>query len=333
MTILTKRIVGYIISTTLLKKGGTYEANTDTIASKSLQLELSAANSVQINNQERRIMVQSDKNKELKKIFEVDYSKYEHIKIEKKGRVAVVTLNRPPHNFLNVKMHKELCDIPRDLRQDEDVRAIVLRAEGRNFCAGGDYELFEFNKDDPIAAHQHFEEARDTVWNWIELEKPAIVAVQGLATGMGCQVALICDMVFAADDETTRFSDGHMNIGVAPGDGGVLIWPLLIGLARAKQYLYTADPVYAREAERIGLINRVVPPDQLLPTAMEWATRFANGPTLAIRWAKASLNQYLRMFAVNCYHYSWAFQAASRGSPDVAEAHAALREKRPPKFY
>ena len=279
-------------------------------------------------------MVESEKTKELKKIYEVDYSKYKHIKIEKKANgVAVVTLNRPPHNFLNVKMHKELCDIPRDLRQDEDVRAVVLTAEGRNFCAGGDQELFEFNKEDPIAKHMNFEEARDTVWNWIELEKPAIAAVQGLVTGMGCQVVLLCDMVFAADDDKTRFSDGHMNIGVAPGDGGVLIWPLRVGLTRAKQYLYTADPVSAREAERIGLINGVVPPDQLLTTAMEWANRFAKGPILAIRWAKAALNQYLRFFAVTCFHYSWAFQTASRGLPDALEASAALREKRPPKFY
>lgn len=262
-----------------------------------------------------------------------DYSQYQHIKVEVSNGVALVTLNRPPHNLLNVKMHREVTDIPRDLNHDDAVRAIVLTAEGKNFCGGGDFELFLRNKDNPTAKALGFEETREFIWNMIDLEKPAIAAVHGLATGMGCQFALFCDIVFASDDETTRFSDGHMNIGVPPGDGGSLIWPVLIGLARAKQYLFTSDAISAKEAERIGLIYKAVPKDQMLPKAMELATRLANGPTLGVRWAKAALNQWLRVAATNVFQYSWALQLAATGKPDNLEATAALREKRPPQFH
>lgn len=262
-----------------------------------------------------------------------DYSQYQHIKVEISGAVALVTLNRPPHNLLNIRMHREMTDIPRDLNHDDDVRAVVITAEGKNFCAGGDFELFSRHKDNPTAKALGFQETREFVWNMIELEKPAIAAVHGLATGMGCQLALLCDIVLAADDETTRFSDGHMNIGVPPGDGGALIWPVLIGLARAKQYLFSSDPVSAREAERIGLIARAIPRDQLLPTAMEWATRLANGPSLGVRWAKAAMNQWLRVAATNVFQYSWALQLAASGKPDNLEALAAMAEKRPPNFH
>ncbi len=264
----------------------------------------------------------------------VDYRKqYQHLKVEiSADGVALVTLNRPPHNFINIKMHAELTEIPHDLNCDDEVRAVVFAANGKNFGSGGDFELFDRYKDQPLKKALSRKEARDFIWNMIELEKPAVAAVHGLATGMACQLVLLCDIVLAADDETTRFSDGHMNIGVPPGDGGALIFPVLIGLARAKQYLFTADPIPAREAERIGLIHKVVPPDQLLPAAMEWGTRLAKLPTSAIRWTKAALNQWLRVAAVNVFNYSWALQMYAMDKPDNLGALAAMKEKRAPRF-
>ena len=291
---------------------------------------------VTISNEEQQQYKEELKDRELyEELYKVDYSKYKHIKVEKKDGVALVTLNRPPHNFIPPRMLKELVDIPLDLGQDPEVRAVVFTAEGENFCGGGDYQLFDFlqDKNDITLKYLNFDLARRSVWNWIELEKPSVAAVHGLVVGITCQITLLCDLTIAADDETTRFRDGHMLEGKAPGDGGVLAWTSRIGLARAKQYLYTSDDVYAREAERIGLINAVVPPDKLLPTAIERATRLANLPVLAIRWAKSAMNQYLRLHAIVCQNYAWALQHASRGTPDEVEAMAALREDRPAKFF
>jgi enoyl-CoA hydratase len=265
-----------------------------------------------------------------------DYAKnYQHIdvKISPDG-VALVGLNRPPHNLINRKMHTEITTIPRDLNHDEDVRAIVFHAgEARNFAAGGDSSLFDDNKDDPVkAALGSPTEAREFIWNMIELEKPAAAAVKGLATGMGCMLALYCDIVFAADDEKTRFTDGHANIGLAAGDGGSLIFPMLIGLARAKQHLFTAEPIYAKEAERIGLISKAVPPDQLLATATEWATRMAALPTLSVRWTKSATHQWLRMAAVNVFQYSWALQTLTKEKPEFKERMDAMKAKTLPKL-
>jgi enoyl-CoA hydratase len=125
--------------------------------------------------------------------------------------------------------------------------------------------------------------------------------------------------------------DGHMIIGVPPGDGGVLVWPVLIGVMRAKRYLFTSDPCPAKEAERIGLISAALP-DKLMPTAMEWVQRFANGPTLAIRGAKTALNQWYRMAAPAAFLYSLAVQMGASGKAEFHEALAAIKEKRKPKF-
>jgi enoyl-CoA hydratase len=265
-----------------------------------------------------------------------DYAKkYEHMKVEiTEDGVALVALNRPPHNLINPRLHTEITSIPRDLNHDEDVRAVVFHAgEARNFAAGGDSSLFDDNKDDPIKQILGgLTEAREFIWNMIELEKPAAAAVKGLATGMGCQFALLCDVVFAADDDKTRFSDGHANIGVPAGDGGSLIWPMLIGIARAKQYLFTAEPIYAKEAERIGLIARAVPPDQLLSTATEWATKMAKLPTLSVRWTKSAVNQWYRMGAVHVFQYSWALQMLAMEKPDFKERMEAMKAKTLPKL-
>lgn len=264
--------------------------------------------------------------------MKVDYSRYEYLKIEKTDGVAVVMLNRPPHNLINMAMHHEVTEIPRDLRRDDDVRAVVLAAEGKNFCAGGDRELYDHYKDDPNAQMVHFEQCRDLIWNMIDLEKPVVAAVHGLVAGMLSQVVLLSDIILAADDDKTRFLDGHMNIAVAPGDGGALAWPARIGLTRAKRYLLTGDAIPAREAERIGMITELVPPDQLLARAKEWGTRFSNGPALATRWTKAALNQWLRRDAADILNYSWSLMVAGRGLPENQEAFAAMREKRPPRF-
>lgn len=260
----------------------------------------------------------------------MDYSQYKDLKIEKSNGIAVVTLNAPPNNLLSLRMHTEIANIPYDLNHDDDVLAIIFKAEGKHFASGGLFEMFE-SMDDQKRNQHLYDEAREFVENMIDLRKPAISVVRGQASGMGCQLALLCDMCFA-DEETGRFVDGHMMIGVPPGDGGVLVWPMLIGVMRAKRYLFTSDPCPAKEAERIGLISAALPADKLMPTAMEWAQRFANGPTLAIQGAKTALNQWYRMAAPAAFHYSLALQMGASGKAEFHEALAAIKEKRKPKY-
>jgi enoyl-CoA hydratase len=260
----------------------------------------------------------------------MDYSQYQTLKIEKSDGIAVVTLNKPPNNLLDLRMHTELTTIPYDLNHDDDVLAIIFKAEGRHFASGGDFGMFDSMYDQKLNAHL-YEEAREFVMNMIDLQKPAISVVQGQASGMGCQLALLCDMCLA-DEDTGRFVDGHMIIGVPPGDGGCLIWPMLIGVMRAKRYIYTSDPCPAKEAERIGLISAALPADKLMPTAMEWAQRFVNGPMLALRGAKMALNQWYRMAAPAALNYSNALQMGASGKAEFHEALSAIKEKRKPKY-
>ena len=260
----------------------------------------------------------------------MDYSGYHDLKVEKANGIAVVTLNAPPNNLLSLRMHTELTRMPYDLNHDDDVKVIIFKAEGRHFASGGLFEMFESMNDQKMN-QRLYDEAREFVWNMIDLQKPAISVVRGQASGMGCQLALLCDMCFA-DEETGRFVDGHMIIGVPPGDGGVLAWTALIGVMRAKRFLFTSDPCPAKEAERIGLISAALPADKLMPTAMEWAERLAKGPTLAIRGAKMALNQWYRMAAHSVFHTSWALQMGASGKEEFHEALAAIKEKRKPVF-
>jgi len=260
-----------------------------------------------------------------------NYDQYETLKVEKANGIAIVTLNRPPNNLVSLRMHTELTDIPRDLNHDDDVRVIIFRAEGRHFASGGEFEMFDAMKDQK-RNKLLYDEVRESIWNMIDLDKPTISIVQGQAAGMGSQIALLCDMCFA-DEETGRFVDGHMFMGVPPGDGGALVWPMLIGVMRAKRYLFTSDPCPAKEAERIGLISAALPSAELMPTAMQWAERLANGPTHAISGAKAILNQWYRIAAPSVFHFAQAHQMGASGKAEFDEAVSALKEKRKPKFH
>jgi enoyl-CoA hydratase/carnithine racemase len=154
--------------------------------------------------------------------------------------------------------------------------------------------------------------------------------MNGDAIGLGATLALLGDVVIAA--EQARLADTHVKIGLVAGDGGAIIWPLLVGVHRAKEYLMTGDFVSAPEAERIGLVNRVLPVDEVLPAAMELAERLANSATWAVRWTKASVNKILREHLNLVLDASLAYESLSSGTADHQEATRAFMEKRPPNF-
>lgn len=260
----------------------------------------------------------------------MDYSHYHCIKTERTGKVLTVSLNRPEAlNAVNGELHRELSTIFADIAGDAETQAVVLTGTGRAFCAGGDIKWMS-DLQDPEGLIRTLKDGRKIIVDMLEVEQPIIAAVNGVATGLGATLALFSDVIFAADN--ARIGDPHVRVGIVAGDGGAIIWPWLVGVARAKEYLMTGDLIPAQEAERIGLINHVIPADQLQAKALEFATRLANGPTKAIRWTKVSVNKILRDTVNLVLDTSIALEGHTFHTADHKEAVKAFVEKRPPKF-
>ena len=262
----------------------------------------------------------------------MDYGRYQTLLIEKDSDgVAVVTLNRPEkRNAVNDQMHGELEAIFVDLSNDDDVRAVVLTGAGSAFCAGGDVEAMKSGYFRPTGPAAPFHQVRRLILNLLEVEQPIVAAVNGDGAGLGGTIPLFSDVIVMA--ETARLADTHVRMGLVAGDGGVVIWPWLVGMARAKEYLLTGQWIDGREAERIGLANYAVPQEQVLPKAMEIARRLAQGAPLAIRWTKYSVNKLLRDHVNLALDTSMFLEAATMGSEDLQEAANAFFEKRKPEF-
>jgi enoyl-CoA hydratase len=262
----------------------------------------------------------------------VDYTRYQFLKVEKTpDGVAIVTLNRPERlNAVHGPMHLEVEDIWVDLDRDPEVRAIVLTGAGRAFCAGGDIRGMQERAFDPLRGIAPTRGGRHLIRNMLEVEAPIVAAVNGDAVGLGATLALFCDVIFIA--RNARIGDPHVRVGLVAGDGGAVIWPLLCGVARAKQYLMTGDLLTAEEAERIGLVNKVVPEGKALEEALHFATRLARGPIKAIKWTKYSVNKIVKEYANLVLDTSLSLEGLTFLTEDHKEAVAAFLEKRQPSF-
>ncbi len=261
-----------------------------------------------------------------------DYSRYTNLVVEKSDRVATVTFNRPERlNAIDPVTHREFEEILLDLDSDQEVNAIILTGAGRAFCAGGDVKNMS-ERDDGFGGvtRNPTRGGRSLIMNMLEVRQPIIAALNGDAVGLGATIALFCDVIIAS--ETARIGDPHVRVGLVAGDGGAVIWPALIGVAKAKEYLMTGDLIPAPEAERIGLINKVVPSGEVMEAAMNMARRLADGPTMAIQWTKYSVNKLLRSQANLVLDTSLALEALTFSTEDHREAARAFVEKRRPNF-
>jgi enoyl-CoA hydratase len=257
--------------------------------------------------------------------------RYETITFERRGRVLQVTLNNPDKlNAVGALMHEELARVFVDCSNDPDSDVIVLTGAGRAFSAGGDLVLMQEMIDQPAAFEKTAREGKQIVLSLLDCEKPVIAKLNGHATGLGATIALLCDVIFAAD--TAKIGDPHVSVGLVAGDGGALIWPQLIGYAKAREFLLTGDLLTAAEAERLGLINRVAPPNELDAAVEQFADKLISGATKAIRWTKMSINIPLRQMAESMMNATLAYEALSNLTADHQEAVTAMREKRAPKF-
>jgi len=256
----------------------------------------------------------------------LDSDAYKAIRIEKRANgVALATLNRPDkRNAVDDTMHHELAELPRDADADPDVKVLLITGAGRAFCAGGD-----FSGGLHLSGKMWMEAGR-IVNSLLDCQKPVITAVNGYAMGLGSTLAVLGDVVFAARSAT--FADTHVRMGIAAGDGGQVIWPLLMGVNRAKYYLMTGDRIGAEEAERLGLVNFVVDDDELMERSLELAERLAAGPALAISASKSAINQYIKMVSNVVLPLSLKLEEWTTTTEDFQEAVLAFAEKREPKF-
>lgn len=260
----------------------------------------------------------------------MDYSGYRYIRAERNGRILTLTLNNPPMNTVQMELHNELSRIFLDVQVDHECDVVVLTGSGEVFSAGGDIPNMQRRIDNPELFNIKNVEMKRIVFGLIELEKPVVCRINGDCMGLGATLALLCDIIIAVD--TARIADPHVKMGYVAGDGGAVIWPQLIGFARAKQYLLLGDTMDAVEAERIGLINFAVPAAELDEKVAKIAGRLANGSAKAIRWTKTCMNIQLRQIAHSQLDASLAYEALTNIGADHQEAVSAFKEKRRPDF-
>jgi len=260
-----------------------------------------------------------------------DYADFQHLAFDRRpDGVVLVTLDRPEVlNAANVRMHREMSEVWAVIDADPDARVSVVTGAGRAFSAGGDLDMIAEITENYAALLEQWRDARGIVERMLGADKPVVSAINGVAVGAGLAVALMADISIMG--ESARLSDGHARLGVAAGDHDALLWPLLCGMAKAKYYLLTADFVYGPEAERIGLVTKCVPDDEVLPEAMAVARRLAAGSATAVQWTRRVMNQWLAQ-ALPAFGESVALEMLGFLGPDAREGLAAVRERREPKF-
>ncbi len=256
---------------------------------------------------------------------------YATLLLTRKERLLTVTLNRPDTlNAVNLEMHEELAEVFTFAAMDEGSDVIVLTGAGRAFSAGGDLEHIAHNAAHPELFDNEVRLAKRIVFALLDLDKPIICRLNGNAVGLGATLALLCDVVFAAD--SARIGDPHVALGLVAGDGGAAIWPQLVGMARAKEYLLTGELLNARQAEQVGLVNHCVPLDELDAAVEAFCDRLLANSRNAVRWTKVLLNLELKRIAHAVMDAGIAYEAVSQRSADHREGVRALQEKRRPNF-
>ena len=250
--------------------------------------------------------------------------------------VGWIVLNRPDaRNALNAEMRQGYLDALARCAEDSEIRAVVLTGTGKGFCTGADLSGSRAatgstappGPGDTRNAMQPSQRVIRTLW---ELEKPTLAAVNGVAAGLGAHLAYACDLVLAADD--ARFIEVFVRRGIAVDAGGAFLLPRHVGLRKAKELVFFGDDLSATDAERLGLVNKVVPAAELEATAREWAERLARGPTFALGLSKRLLNRSLEADLATCFSEEAFTQALVAQSDDMREGIRSFMEKRPPAF-
>ena len=256
---------------------------------------------------------------------------YETIRYEVTGGVLTITLNRPDKlNAFNEQMIQETIAAFKQAGRDDSVRCVVLTGAGRGFSSGQDLKGFEEREED-ISIGEHLRRGYNRlITRMATLEKPIIGAINGVAAGAGCGVALACDIRIASDQAS--FIQLFSKVGLIPDSGSTWFLPRLIGYARAYEMAITAEKVPAEKALEWGLVNDVVPADQLGEIVAAWAQRLAQGPTLAFGLTKRAMRRAWGMELEEAVAYEALLQEVAGQSHDHREGVAAFLEKREPSY-
>jgi enoyl-CoA hydratase len=264
-------------------------------------------------------------------LVSISYDNFSHLRFERIGAVLQVTIDRADNalNAVNEALHHDLTRLFATLQQEREARAVLLTGAGKAFSAGGDFNWFP-TLQEPGKLEALRLDAKQLIWDLLDVHLPIVCALNGHAIGLGASIALFCDVIFMAESAT--IADPHVKVGIVAGDGGTVAWPLAVGPARAKQYLLTGDPVSAIEAERLGLVNKVVPDDKLQDEAMAFAQRLAANAPLAVQYTKQAINKLIKDALNVSFDAATALEIVTFQSQDHQEALAAIKEKRAPKF-
>jgi enoyl-CoA hydratase len=257
----------------------------------------------------------------------VTYDLPAELSVSADGPVRIVRINRPAElNAINGPLHRAFAQVWRQLAADTEARAVVLTGEGRAFSAGGDLGWITSFLDDPVAREESLREGAEIIEEVLRFPRPVVAAVNGPAVGLGCSIAVLCDVLLIS--ETAYLADPHVAVGLVAGDGGAAFWPLLTPLLRSRVYLFTGDRIPAATAVELGLATKAVPPDELLPAALQLAHRFAGQPREAIRGTKRVLNMHLAGALAGPLQSGFAAESVSMQTPEHRARLEALRTPR-----
>lgn len=259
------------------------------------------------------------------------FDHYEHIRFERAGRVLRIVMNRPEvKNAANIRMHRELSQVFAEAQRDAASDILVLTGAGDAFSSGGDIRAMRDKIADRTLWNDTVNEARSLFYSIIDLDKPLIARINGAATGLGATLAVYADISIA--DETAVIGDPHVKVGLVAGDGGALMWPLLVGFQRAKELLFLGDNITAAEAARMGLITHAVPAAELDARIGDLVLRLQKLPPFALRGTKKAINHTLKNLALSTFEFGVSLETQSQLTQDHAEAVNAFIDKRRPAF-
>lgn len=259
-------------------------------------------------------------------------SQFKTLKYEVDGHIAKVTLTRPEVlNRLDDVSSAEIVEVIESLRRPGQVRVLVMASTGKAFSAGGDLDEVGKQIEDYERRMDAWEMGRRVIYGMTEIAVPTVIALHGNVYGLGTSIALSGDIVVAC--RTARIGDPHVKVGLVAGDGGTLVWPAALGMARAKRHLLTGEPITAEEAHRLGGVSDLVDtPEEVLPTAMKIAGMIAALPPVAVQFTKRSLNHLMKRAAVDSFEFSMALEQYAFERRDLREAINAFKEKRNPVY-